>query len=69
MNIDLLLPAIFFGLSVSGILFLVSFGISIGDTLWSPLAFVAPFIVMFCVILWRFSGLFDVAGKAFGFQE
>ena len=30
MNIDLLLPAIFFGMSVSGILFLVSLGISIG---------------------------------------
>ena len=30
MNIDLLLPAIFFGLSISGILFLVSLGISIG---------------------------------------
>ena len=30
MNIDLLLPAIFFGLSTSGILFLVSLGISIG---------------------------------------
>ena len=30
MNLDLLLPAIFFGLSIGGILFLVSLGISIG---------------------------------------
>jgi branched-chain amino acid transport system permease protein len=43
--------------------------ISVGGTIWSPLAFVAPFMVMFCVILWRPTGLFGVTGKAFGFQE
>jgi len=43
--------------------------ISVGGTIWSPLAFVAPFIVMFCVILWRPTGLYGVTGKAFGFQD
>ena len=43
--------------------------ISVGGTIWSPLAFVAPFIVMFVVILWRPTGLFGVTGKAFGFAD
>ncbi|MBW1973779.1 MAG: branched-chain amino acid ABC transporter permease [Deltaproteobacteria bacterium] len=42
--------------------------ISIGGTIWSPLSFVAPFVVMFFVILIRPTGLYGVAGKAFGFE-
>lgn len=36
--------------------------ISLGGTLWSPLAFVAPFVVMFLVILIRPTGLYGVKG-------
>ncbi len=42
--------------------------ISVGGTLWSPLAFVAPFVVMFVVILIKPTGLYGVEGKAFGFE-
>jgi len=42
--------------------------ISLGGTLWSPLAFVAPFIVMFFVILIKPTGLYGVRGIAFGFE-
>jgi branched-chain amino acid transport system permease protein len=43
--------------------------ISVGGTLWAPLSTMAPFLVMFCVILIKPTGLFGVAGKAFGFEE
>jgi branched-chain amino acid transport system permease protein len=43
--------------------------ISIGGTLWAPLSYLAPFVVMFFVILIKPTGLFGVAGKAFGFEE
>jgi len=43
--------------------------ITIGGTIWSPLAFVAPFIVMFVVILVRPTGLFGVKGSAFGYED
>ncbi len=42
--------------------------ISVGGTIWAPLSFVAPFIVMFCVILIKPNGLFGVEAKAFGFE-
>ncbi len=42
--------------------------ISVGGTLWSPLSFVAPFVVMFIVILVKPTGLYGVRGKAFGFE-
>lgn len=42
--------------------------ISVGGTIWSPLSFVAPFVVMFIVILIKPTGLFGVRGKAFGFE-
>ncbi len=42
--------------------------ISIGGTIWSPLAFVAPFFVMFFVIIIKPTGLFGVKGTAFGFE-
>jgi branched-subunit amino acid ABC-type transport system permease component len=34
----------------------------VGGTLWSPLAFVAPFVVMFLVILIKPTGLYWVKG-------
>jgi len=43
--------------------------ISIGGVIYGPLAFVGPFMVMFIVILFRPTGLYGVAGKAFGFEE
>lgn len=43
--------------------------ISVGGTVYAPLAFVGPFIVMFVVILFRPTGLYGVKGKAFGFEE
>jgi branched-chain amino acid transport system permease protein len=42
--------------------------ISVGGTIWAPLAFVSPFIVMFIVILVKPTGLFGVKGRAFGFD-
>jgi len=36
--------------------------ISVGGTIWSPLSFVAPFIVMFLVILIKPTGLFGIKG-------
>jgi branched-chain amino acid transport system permease protein len=42
--------------------------ISIGGTIWDPLAFVSPFIAMFIVILVKPTGLFGVKGRAFGFD-
>ena len=42
---------------------------SIGGTIYGPLAFVGPFIVMFVVILFRPTGLYGVKGRAFGFEE
>lgn len=41
---------------------------SIGGAIWSPLAFVAPFAVMFLVILIKPTGLFGIESKAFGFD-
>jgi len=43
--------------------------ISIGGTLWGPLSFVAPFIVMFIVILIKPTGLLGVKGAAYGFES
>ena len=43
--------------------------ISIGGTIYSALASVGPFIVMFIVILLKPTGLYGVKGKAFGFEE
>jgi branched-chain amino acid transport system permease protein len=43
--------------------------ISVGGTIWAPLSYLAPFVVMFFVILIKPTGLFGVAGKAFGFEE
>lgn len=43
--------------------------INLGGTLWSPLAFVGPFIVMFFTILIRPTGLYGVKSKSFGFDE
>lgn len=43
--------------------------ISIGGTIWPPLSWLAPFLVMFFVILIRPTGLFGVTGKALGFDE
>lgn len=42
--------------------------ISVGGTIWSPLSFVAPFVVMFVVILIKPTGLYGVRAKAFGFE-
>jgi len=43
--------------------------ISVGGTVWAPLSYIAPFVVMFFVILIKPTGLFGIAGKAFGFEE
>ncbi len=43
--------------------------ISVGGTIYGPLAFVGPFMVMFVVILFKPTGLFGVRGRAFGFEE
>lgn len=43
--------------------------VSVGGTIWGPLAFVGPFVVMFVVILFRPTGLYGVKGRAFGFGE
>lgn len=43
--------------------------ISVGGTIYSPLSFVGPFVVMFVVILFRPTGLFGVKSRAFGFED
>ena len=43
--------------------------VSVGGTIWAPLAFVGPFIVMFITILIKPTGLFGVKGTAFGFND
>jgi branched-chain amino acid transport system permease protein len=43
--------------------------ISVGAAFYSPLSTLGPFIVMFVVILIKPTGLYGVAGKAFGFEE
>jgi len=43
--------------------------ISVGGTIYAPLAFVGPFMVMFIVILFKPTGLYGVRGRAFGFEE
>ena len=43
--------------------------ISVGGTIWSPLSYLAPFVLMFFFLLIKPSGLYGVAGKAFGFEE
>ncbi|MFC1881510.1 branched-chain amino acid ABC transporter permease [Thermodesulfobacteriota bacterium] len=43
--------------------------VSVGGTIYGPLAFVGPFMVMFVVILFRPTGLYGVKGRAFGFEE
>lgn len=42
---------------------------TVGSTIYAPLGWVGPFIVMFVVILFRPTGLYGVKGKAFGFEE
>lgn len=42
---------------------------SIGGTIWSPLVYVAPFFVMFLVIVIKPTGLFGVRAVAFGFDQ
>ncbi len=42
--------------------------VSVGGTLWAPLSYVGPFIVMFLVILIKPTGLFGIKSKAFGFD-
>jgi branched-subunit amino acid ABC-type transport system permease component len=42
---------------------------SVGGTIYGPLAFVGPFMVMFVIILFRPTGLYGVKGRAFGFEE
>ena len=43
--------------------------ISVGGAIWAPLSYLAPFLVMFFVILIKPTGLYGVVGKAFGFEE
>jgi branched-chain amino acid transport system permease protein len=43
--------------------------ISVGGTIWAPLSYLAPFVVMFLVLLIKPTGLLGVAGKAFGFED
>ena len=43
--------------------------ISVGGTLYGPLAMVGPFAVMFVVIIFRPTGLYGVKSRAFGFGE
>ncbi len=43
--------------------------VSVGGTIYGPLAFVGPFMVMFVVILFRPTGLYGIKGRAFGFEE
>ena len=43
--------------------------ISVGAAFYSPLSSLGPFIVMFTVILIKPTGLYGIAGKAFGFEE
>jgi branched-subunit amino acid ABC-type transport system permease component len=43
--------------------------ISVGAAIWSPLSYLAPFVLMFFFLLIKPSGLYGVAGKAFGFEE
>jgi hypothetical protein len=41
---------------------------SVGGTIWSPLTFIAPFMVMFVVILVKPTGLYGVKGASFGYD-
>ncbi len=43
--------------------------VSVGGTIYGPLAFVGPFVAMFVVILFRPTGLYGIKGRAFGFEE
>jgi branched-chain amino acid transport system permease protein len=43
--------------------------ISVGGAVWAPLSYLAPFVLMFFFLLIKPSGLYGVAGKAFGFEE
>lgn len=42
--------------------------VSVGGTIWGPLSYVGPFIIMFLVILIKPTGLFGIKSKAFGFD-
>ncbi len=42
--------------------------VSVGGTIWGPLSYVGPFIIMFFVILLKPTGLFGIKSKAFGFD-
>ena len=41
---------------------------SLGAMFWTPLAYVAPFMLLFVVIIFRPTGLYGVKSKAFGFE-
>jgi branched-subunit amino acid ABC-type transport system permease component len=43
--------------------------VSVGGTIYTPLGWVGPFMVMFIVILFKPTGLYGVKGRAFGFEE
>lgn len=43
--------------------------ISVGGTIWGPLAYVAPFVCMFIVILVKPTGLLGVKTAAYGFEN
>lgn len=43
--------------------------VSVGGTIYTSLGWVGPFMVMFIVILFKPTGLYGVAGKAYGFGE
>ena len=42
--------------------------VSVGGTIWAPLSYVGPFIIMFAVILIKPTGLYGIKSKAFGFE-
>ncbi len=43
--------------------------VSVGETIYTSLGWVGPFMVMFIVILFKPTGLYGVKGRAFGFEE
>lgn len=77
MGFDMLLPA-FITVIVGGLgsvtgtalaALIIGQVISVGGTIWAPLSFVAPFIVMFVVVLLKPTGLMGVKTAAFGFDK
>jgi branched-chain amino acid transport system permease protein len=77
MGFDMLLPA-FITVIVGGLgsvtgtalsALIIGQVISVGGTIWAPLSFVAPFIVMFVVVLLKPTGLMGVKTATFGFDK